>query len=178
MNRPPCPTCYHDDPSPLLESVFSRIQRERMQDIPLLNPALRVAAVGFRRWEGRWLGVLLTPWFLNLMLLPADPQRWETLAEGEKRRLPLPSGDYPFSGGHEPAIGPYLFCSLLSPVHALPDQSTALRIAGETMDLLLQPTVDRGPPPESAPASPCGRTPVPVSRRDLLGGFGGLAARR
>ena len=30
-----------------LEAAFTRIQRERMADIPLLNPALEVQAVGF-----------------------------------------------------------------------------------------------------------------------------------
>ena len=48
----------------------TRIQRERMADIPLLNPALEVQAVGFSVWEAYCLGVLITPWFMNLMLLP------------------------------------------------------------------------------------------------------------
>ena len=41
-----------------------------MAGVPMLNPALRVQAVGFRHWQSHWLGVLVTPWFMNLMLLP------------------------------------------------------------------------------------------------------------
>ena len=31
-----------------------------------VNPALAVEAVGFRPWEDHWLGVMVTPWFMNL----------------------------------------------------------------------------------------------------------------
>ena len=55
-----------------LESAFERVRRERMIDVPMLNPRLAVQAVGFRDWRGGWLGILITPWFMNLMLLPGD----------------------------------------------------------------------------------------------------------
>ncbi len=32
-----------------LESAYSRIQHERMADVPMLNPKIRVRAVGFQR---------------------------------------------------------------------------------------------------------------------------------
>ena len=35
--------------------------RERMHDVPILNPALNVEAVDFQRWQRHWLGVLVTP---------------------------------------------------------------------------------------------------------------------
>ena len=49
--------------------MFSRIQAERMADVPLLNPALTVETVGFRLWQDSWLGVLITPWSMNLLAL-------------------------------------------------------------------------------------------------------------
>ena len=131
-------------PEPVLEAAFRRIQEERMQGIPLLNPALDVAAVGFTQWQGRWVGAMLTPWFLNLMMLPKDPDGWEPLGEGEKRVVEMPSGDYRFAGGFEESIGPYQFVSLLSPVTDIPDQASALSTARDLIPLLLTPTVDRG----------------------------------
>ena len=54
-----------------LEAAFARIHRERMADVPILNEALRVEAVGFVARGDEALGVLVTPWFMNLMLVPA-----------------------------------------------------------------------------------------------------------
>ena len=67
------PLRLHDaDPGPALEAAFLRIEREAMDGLPLLNKALRVQAVGFERWQGQWLGALVTPWFLNLVLVPGQ----------------------------------------------------------------------------------------------------------
>ena len=162
---------FTDDPSPLLEQIFTDIQHQRMAGIPLVNPRLAVRAVGFTRWEGRWLG----PWFLNLILLPARAEGWEPLAEGQRRRLPLPSGDYQFVGGFEERLGPYLFCSLLSPVHQIGTRQEGERIAGEVMELLLTPTVARDADGSLRPAAPCGREAVNPDKRELL--FGHLGRR-
>jgi [NiFe] hydrogenase assembly HybE family chaperone len=53
-----------------LAAAFERIHRERMAGLPILHPKLRVAAVGGRAWRGHWLGVLVTPWCMNLVLTP------------------------------------------------------------------------------------------------------------
>ena len=60
--------------------------------------ALRVEAVGFRRWEGLWLGVLITPWFMNLMLLPcaATEHTWPQVRYGESLAYRLPAGVFEF----------------------------------------------------------------------------------
>ena len=55
-----------------LEQVFAHIAATRMQGVPVQNPALRVQAVGFAPQAdpdgGEWLlGVLVTPWFMNLV---------------------------------------------------------------------------------------------------------------
>lgn len=39
-----------------LEAVFGEIARTRMAGMPIVNPALRVEAVGFREGEARWAG--------------------------------------------------------------------------------------------------------------------------
>ena len=59
------------DPSPALETAF-RAVAARMQGLAFVNPALAVEAIGFAPWSGHWLGVLLTPWFMNLVLAPRE----------------------------------------------------------------------------------------------------------
>ena len=119
-----------------LQTVFEDIARTRMQGLPMVNPALQVQAVGFRDWQGRSLGVLLTPWSMNLMLLPAVGEDWGALQPGSKTCHQLPSGPYEFVLGEEPGIGPYQQCSLFSPMFDFPDQDTALATATAVMEAL------------------------------------------
>jgi len=123
-----------------LEAGFSRIQRERMADVPMLNPALQVQAVDFREWEGCCLGVLITPWFMNLMLLSADGDAWAHLPSGTLISHRFPSGTYEFILGEEERIGHYLMCSLFSPVFEFQDQAAAVATARAVMESLMDET--------------------------------------
>ena len=77
-----------------LVTVFTRIGEERMKDLGLYNPALAVEAVGFRPWNGWLAGILVTPWFMNFMLLPVDPANGLAGVEpGSRRRVTLPKGE-------------------------------------------------------------------------------------
>ena len=38
----------------------------KVKGMPIYNPTLAIEAVGFREHEGRHVGVMLTPWFMNL----------------------------------------------------------------------------------------------------------------
>ena len=55
-----------------LEALFERIAATRMLGVPILHPGLAVKAVGFRPDAdgGAAVGVLVTPWFMNLVWLP------------------------------------------------------------------------------------------------------------
>lgn len=130
---------YAEDPGPALEAAFRRIERERMRGVQILNQALGVRALGFRRERDGWLGVLVTPWFMNFMLLPAEGMPWTPLAEGEKRTLAFPAGGFEFIGGFERAIGEYQSCSLLSPVLEFADQEAACAVALAALDALFVP---------------------------------------
>ncbi|HET9269053.1 MAG TPA: [NiFe]-hydrogenase assembly chaperone HybE, partial [Vicinamibacterales bacterium] len=69
-----------------------------MQGLPMYHAALAVEAVGFREHEGRLVGVIVTPWFMNLTILPSgsDLASWH---QGATARVPFPSGQYEFSVG-------------------------------------------------------------------------------
>ena len=120
-----------------LETAFARIQRERMMDVPLLNQALRVQAVGFREWHEHCLGVLITPWFMNLVLLPHDGDPWAGLPTGSKMIHAFPSGQYEFILAEEASIGRYQMCSLFSPLFDFEGQAAAAATAEAVMECLL-----------------------------------------
>jgi [NiFe] hydrogenase assembly HybE family chaperone len=160
---------YAENPAPVLERAFARIERERMRDVPILNPRLRVEAVGFRPWQGHWIGVLVTPWFMNAMVLPGAGAGWPARNGGDAHVWPLPIGPCEFIAGREDEIGEYHLCSLMSPVLQLEDQDAARIAARAALDTLLSP-----PAPQEEPPGPL-RTIAenagkPMSKREFLSG--------
>ena len=127
---------HASDPSPLLEAAFRRIERERMAGLPLLNQALRVQAVGFERWRGHWLGALVTPWFMNLVLVPGDADRWQRAAEGERVFHAFGAGDFAFLAAAEPEVGEFQACSLISPMSQFTDHDSACAAARIALRML------------------------------------------
>lgn len=115
------------DISTKLEETFRTIEQERMHDVPILNEKLQVQAVDFQEWREFWLGVLITPWFMNLMLLPREDTEpsWENKQVGSKHMFDFPAGRFEFIAGHEDALGQFLICSLFSPVFEFADQDAA-----------------------------------------------------
>ena len=162
------------DPSPRLEAAFLRIERERMAGVPVLNPALRVQAVGFARWQGHWLGTLVTPWFLNLVLLRGQDDGWQPAAEGQRVFHRFAAGDFAFLGSDEPETGPFLACSLVSPMDQFSEQRAALATAEAALALLHQPPAApaRGCAPAAPPKEVRVDLPKPLSKRAFLFGRG------
>jgi [NiFe] hydrogenase assembly HybE family chaperone len=146
------------DPSGRVTEAYERIRRTRMQDLVFLNPNLRVEAVGFRAWEGQWLGALVTPWSLNLLLLPGEGE-WTSLAAGAERFVAFPAGCFRFIAGHEAGVGESHGCSLFSPVLEFADHEAARLTAEAALAALFE-----------ADALAEERKAAPVSRRDFLRG--------
>lgn len=119
-----------------LEQHFTHLQHSRMRDVPILNPAMRVQAVGFHRHPQGYLGILITPWFINLVLLPYDDDDWQDLAIGANRIHVFPSGSDDFIIVEEALIGRFQACSLLSPVNEISDQGAAVKVARAAMSAL------------------------------------------
>ncbi len=127
------------NPAAALAAAFRRIERERMAGVPLLNPALQVQAVDFAPWQGHWLGALLTPWFLNLVLVPGvgeSARPWRTARDGERVHHRFGAGDFAFLGGAEPEVGEFQTCSLISPMSGFADQATAVATARAALRML------------------------------------------
>ena len=176
-----------ENPAARLEAAFRAIYEERMQDLPFINPALSVEAVDVLPWNGHWLGVLITPWFMNLMLLPGSDKTWPALRRGEKCEQSFPAGVFEFIAGRQDALGEYLACSLFSPMFEFADHETARLTASaaraalfdasnlEQIDIALQPRVaehEDQKTPEDGAAGPLNvlqqTLNAPISRRGFL----------
>lgn len=166
-----------------LAAVFSKIQAERMDGVPILNPRLVVEVVDTRAWNGHWLSVLVTPWFINLMLLPATAEQaetWQSLGLGGSAVHRFPAGRFDFIVAEETGLGRYQMCSLFSPVLEFEDQEAA-RVAGRAaLEALFDADLDEDRAKTDAAAEADGgenadtvqpvRLDSSVSRRGLLTG--------
>ncbi len=116
-----------------LEAQFTRIGDERMKDIGLYNHNLKVETVGFRRWEDWLAGILVTPWFMNFLLLPTRPGQI-TGEVGTKVHHDMPRGDIVFTIGEVEEVGRYLSSSLYSPMGRFDVQAVAVTTAWAALD--------------------------------------------
>ena len=116
---------HQTSPAEAVEEAFSRIEREQMADVPILNPALSVEAVDFQRWQGHWLGIVVTPWCMSLLLVPGSAENWVSTGDNRRRFVRFPAGDFAFLGSAEAELGgrvqlahPYGARGAFAPAHA------------------------------------------------------------
>lgn len=171
------PLAERPSPAGALEDVFRAIEQRQMRDMPMRNPALSVEAVGFRRWNDHWLGALITPWFMNLMLMPRVGAKWQPIGERETRHYVFPAGVFEFIGGRDPALGDYQACSLFSPMFEFADQAGARDTATAALDALfdsaLRDEIEVPAPQPAGAVSAASAVPTAraVSKRDFLFGL-------
>lgn len=147
---------HPENPASLIEAAFARIHRERMAGLGMLNPALAVAAVGFERRGNDWRGVLVTPWGINLLLLPAVAD-WPMPDSHQRAFREYASGTFAFLGNREEDLGPYLSCPLIHDMAQFADQESALLTARACL-IALDRAPNEAPVDASAPASPSRRS--------------------
>ena len=121
---------------------FKHIYIEHMQDLPIVNDRVQVDAVGFREFNGHEVGVLITPWFMNLVLVPRVDE-WEESTQGETCSIDFPSGPMDFTVSQDDVLGTYLTAVLFRSVTDMPDQETARAIALQVMKNLFVPAKSR-----------------------------------
>ena len=120
-----------------LASRFSDIHTQRMQGLPFINAELKVEAIGFREFQDFEVGVLITPWFMNLILLPgADVGKG--VAQGHKINACFPSEEIEFTAAQDEELGLYFSAVLFSDVSDIPDHTTARELATEVMKGLFE----------------------------------------
>ncbi|GAA5066555.1 [NiFe]-hydrogenase assembly chaperone HybE [Roseibacterium beibuensis] len=124
-----------------LVADFREIWNGKMRDVPMVNRTLSIEAIGFRMHDGRPLGVLLSPWFMNLIQLPGEDEDWSGLTPGEKESIAFPSGEYEFIHNTRETIGGYKACSLFSMMGDFGSQKQAVDVANAVMVALFDPEV-------------------------------------
>lgn len=137
-----------------LEKHFGQVYRQRIRGLPIANPALAVEVVGFRDYGAHTLGVLVTPWFMNLVLLAGDGE-WDDAAAGATVTVDMPGESVDFILSRDEETGTTLTAVLFGTVTDFPGQELARDIAREVLERLL----DAGARPAAAS----------VSRRSLFG---------
>lgn len=139
-----------------LEQAFDTIARTRMAGLPTVHPALHVEAVAFAPHaapdgEPGLLGVLVTPWCMNLVWLPRSTHAdARTLRVGVAREHVLGGERYAFLGAFESLqdLGAFEACSLFSPMHDFADHAGAQAVAAEVLRVV-RATHDDAPPAPS-----------------------------
>ena len=96
---------------------FREIGDTQMRDLPFYNANLEVEAFGFSEFsDDSLMGVLITPWFMNLIVLPLGFEPLQANRHGQSRAILLPSGERRFRYGGDEVVGAFWADSLHSPM--------------------------------------------------------------
>ncbi|EKN3563492.1 hydrogenase-2 assembly chaperone [Yersinia enterocolitica] len=141
---------HEQNPAALLEQVFGQVAADEMRGLPFYRDHIPLRACGFQLFEQQWIGALLTPWMLSLVVLPGPQQSWQRRAVGERLMLALPCGTIGFTVSEIAGCGQYLSRSLMSPLDTSLSAERALQLAEQSARMALSlPVMDA-----DAPADP------------------------
>jgi [NiFe] hydrogenase assembly HybE family chaperone len=116
-----------------LLKAFRDIHNTKMADTHFINRSVHVETIGFRALGKRVVGVLITPWCMNLVIMPAEDEDWNSFRIGEKRTFDFASGAYEFIFNCRENLGGYFACSLFSPMDEFSSQLQATDTARSIM---------------------------------------------
>ena len=123
-----------------LAALYREIHRTAMSGVPICNDALVVEAIGFHNFEGYVLGVIVTPWFANLVVAPAYTDGSPCLSSSDPwLRLRFPAGDVDFNVSELEGFGRFASCSLFSPMSEFVNHEAAREAARAALDALFDP---------------------------------------
>lgn len=151
-----------------LVRAYRHIGDERISGLPIYHDKLSVEAVRFQAWEGRLVGVLITPWFMNLVLFPGGGEECPDLSAGSATEWEFPSGTYQFRTSVVEGVGVHLSAVLFSNVKAFADQDTARAVAREVMTRIFEERAGLNATGANRMLAEEGVLSKPVTRRGLL----------
>ena len=156
------------DGHPRVLALIEQFQRvdTGMRDLPIYNNKIAIEAIGFRPFgDADLLGVMLTPWFMNMILLPIEPVPLSMAEIGKSVDIELPTGKRKFVVGGDATVGLYKAHSLHSPVlnFTLPGQAQAE--AKRMLALLMTPPAEDSSDPNAQPARGVDRRALLFGRR-------------
>jgi [NiFe] hydrogenase assembly HybE family chaperone len=118
------------DDHPRVQALIELLRRvdAGMRDLPVYNDKVPIEAIGFRPFgDAALLGIVLTPWFMNLVMLPMERAPMDMTEIGRTVSVQLPAAERTFVVGGDETNGLYKAHSLHSPVlnFTLPGQAQA-----------------------------------------------------
>lgn len=191
--QPPPARAITENPAQRLEAMFLRIWANDMHDLPFVNTALSVEAVGFRRWtsnsssaggtdsadpgplpgtchvpgqSGDWVGAVITPWFINLLVLPGGGNLWSDQPVGERCHITFPLGPLEFIADHDASaeIPSYQYCPLFAPPSQFASQAAARAAAIAALEaMFVSPAAPK--PGSASRTAAAGGPPAPARRQ-------------
>ena len=155
-----------------LETHLNGVYERSMSDLPIVNHKLAVDIVDFSQLKpGRYLGIVVTPWFINMSFKLVD-DNGDDLHDsifnqkiGETVQLKFPAGQYEFIVNHQPDLGYYYSCALISDMHTLSTQEDAMALAQECKRLLFDEKMSEKA--EEQPLTPRGETVDSVDEKTV-----------
>jgi [NiFe] hydrogenase assembly HybE family chaperone len=160
--QPPPARPIAEDPARRVEAKYLHLWTTSMRDLPFVNPALSVEAIGFRRHgaaggplagtadsvTGDWIGAIITPWLIGLLLLPGGGSLWSDRRPGDRCHVTFPIGPIEFIADYEPNadLPAYQYCPLFAPPSGFASQIAAQAAATAALGALLTTTGARDNP--------------------------------
>ena len=134
---------FASNPATLLVAQYERIAQQEMQALPFYHPAMPIVAE-CTLFEGQWLGCVLTPWMLSVVVLPGPDQLWPVRSSSDRLALQLPCGNLTFMVGELPESGQLLACSLMSPIDPHLGAEQGRSLVSSTLKMLHSLPVQQG----------------------------------
>ncbi len=154
-------------PASDFEAEFQLIFNNRMKGLPICHNGLQVRSIGFQNFKKHWIGAIVTPWSILVVLAQGNKSNWPEIQVGKIQSITLPAGAFSFLGMASDRLGQFLACSLMSPIDPLFNQRSAEAFAARALMLMLTPESDRS---RTTPST--GNTiPEKLSRRDFFTTF-------
>jgi [NiFe] hydrogenase assembly HybE family chaperone len=125
-----------------LTDRYKEIGETQMKDLPVFNDKLRVETIGFRPFGNDSIGISISPWFMNVTIIPGNADSVSGVGDGDKVLRALPAGDFEFVMGRMEGVGPVLSCSLFSPMTDFMSHAAAQETAIAALAALFNKNID------------------------------------
>ena len=157
-------------PAAEVEACYRRIG-ERMADLPLYNPTLTVELVGWQpcacdSGAAFSLGVLITPWCMNLWVGDLGDQTCPPL--GSDWVVSIGDFEYRLTMAHHLQLGRYASSALESLMSRFVDMDSARQFAREVLALVLADVKRPAAAAATLPTDNASAVPAGISRRGLF----------
>ena len=154
-------------PASDFEAEFQLIFNNHMKGLPICHNGLQVRAIGFQNFKKHWIGAMVTPWSILVVLAQGNKSNWPEIQVGKILSITLPAGAFSLLGMASDRLGKFLACSLMSPVDPLFNQRSAEAFAARALMLMLTPESDSSHTTHSTRSA----IPENLSRRDFFTTF-------